>query len=77
MITEHQSYNILMNTKVKFIYCDKEGIGTVIDSRVKYGIRKQYSIKLIQPMTFPWQGSDKMAGDVVLIDNTDILEILE
>jgi hypothetical protein len=73
-ITEHQSYNIPHGATVVAYYCDQEVTGVVIDSRCKYGTRKQYRIQLLKPLNFPWFGSDRKAGDFVLIENTDVID---
>ncbi len=75
-ITEHDSYNIPDGAVVVAYYCEKKVIGIVTDSRCKYGTRKQYSIKLLEPVSFPWCGSDRKAGDTLLVDNTDMVEIV-
>lgn len=73
-ITDLQSYNIPHGSTVAAYYCDQEVIGVVVDSRCKYGTRKQYSIQLLKPLTFPWIGSDRKTGDIILIENTDVVD---
>jgi len=77
MITEKQSYNIENGTKIVCIYCGRTTSGTVVDSRCKYGVRKQYTVELAEPLTFDWSGSDKQVGDRILIENTDVVKIID
>jgi len=45
--------------------------GTVVDSRVKYGGKVQYTVNLEKPVQFPWRSEPSTH---VLIDNDEIVE---
>jgi hypothetical protein len=45
--------------------------GTVVDSRVKYGGKVQYTVNLEKPVQFPWRAEPSTR---VLIDNDEIVE---
>jgi hypothetical protein len=47
--------------------------GTVESSRVKYGGKVQYTVKLVQPVQFPWRSEPSTQ---VLIDSDEIVEEL-
>jgi hypothetical protein len=47
--------------------------GTVIDSRVKYGGKVQYTVNLEKPVQFRWRSEPSTQ---VLIDNDEIVEEL-
>lgn len=47
--------------------------GTVIESRVKYGGKVQYTVELDQPVQFRWRNEPSTR---VLIDNDEIVEEL-
>jgi hypothetical protein len=47
--------------------------GTVIDSRVKYGGKVQYTVNLDKPVQFRWRSEPSTQ---VLIDNDEIVEEL-
>ena len=47
--------------------------GTVVDSRVKYGGKVQYTVNLDQPVQFRWRSEPSTH---VLIDNDEIVEEL-
>lgn len=47
--------------------------GTVIDSRVKYGGKVQYTVDLDQPVQFRWRSEPSTR---VLIDSDEIVEEL-
>ncbi len=47
--------------------------GTVIDSRVKYGGKVQYTLVLQTPVQFPWRSEP---SDRVLVDSDEIVEEL-
>lgn len=74
-INEIQSYNIPDGAIVEALYCGKQIVGEVVDSRVKYGARKQYSIKLHHELKFDWSGSNRKVGDIVLIENVDVVKV--
>jgi hypothetical protein len=76
-ITEQRSYNIQIGEVVEAIYCGHQVLGEVVDSRCKYGTDKQYSIELLHDISFPWSGSDRKKGDILLVTNRDILSVIE
>lgn len=76
MIPERDSYNIPIGSVVQAVYCSKLAQGTVVDSRVKYGGKIQYTLSLHHPLEFAWSGSDKQYGAIILVENTDIVEIV-
>jgi hypothetical protein len=45
--------------------------GIVMDSRVKYGGKVQYTVVLSKPVQFPWRSEP---STTVLIDHDEILE---
>ena len=45
--------------------------GTVVDSRVKYGGRVQYTVDLDQPVQFRWRSEPSTR---VLIDDNEIIQ---
>jgi hypothetical protein len=47
--------------------------GTVVDSRVKYGGKVQYTVNLDQPVQFRWRSEPSTQ---VLIDSDEIVEEL-
>ena len=53
---------------VKGTYCGAAIAGTVLESRVKYGGRVQYTIKLDEPIQLRWRDEKT---DIVLLDDTE------
>ena len=64
---------VLDGRRVRATYLDVEVAGTILDSRVKYGGRIGYTLRLDQPTMFKWSSEPT---DKVLIENRQILEIL-
>ena len=51
-------------------YLGQQVQGTVVDSRVKYGGKVQYTVNLDQPVQFPWRSEPSTR---VLIDSDEIV----
>ena len=51
-------------------YLGQQVQGTVVDSRVKYGGKVQYTVDLDQPVKFPWRSEPSTR---VLIDSDEIV----
>lgn len=52
-------------------YMDEQVRGTVESSRVKYGGKIQYTVKLDRPVQLRWRSN---TTDVVLVDQNNIIE---
>ena len=55
---------------IKAEYLGYEVVGVVLDSRVKYGGKVQYTVKLDEPVMFRWRSEPT---DTVLIDEDEVL----
>lgn len=55
---------------IKANYLDDEVVGVVQESRVKYGGKVQYRVKLDEPVILRWRNEPT---DVVLIDEDDLI----
>ena len=55
---------------IKAVYLDRPVTGVVLNSRVKYGGRVQYQIKLEVPLYLPWSTELR---DTVLVDDSDVI----
>ena len=64
---------ILDGQKVKANYLDELVIGTIMDSRVKYGGRVGYTLQLDFPIQLKWRSEP---SDRLLIEDKDIIEML-
>jgi hypothetical protein len=62
---------VLDGQKVKAKYLGETVTGVVVDSRVKYGGKVQYTVELDSPVQFRWRSEPT---DRVLIDNDELLE---
>jgi hypothetical protein len=63
---------VLDGQKVKAKYLGETVTGVVVDSRVKYGGKVQYTVELDSPVQFRWRTEPT---DRVLIDNDELLEV--
>lgn len=71
-LNSNEVFNIPDGSLISAYYCDQLCYGKVVDSRVMYGARKQYTIELYHAVKFPWSGSDKKKGDTILVTNRDV-----
>lgn len=55
---------------IKANYLDDEVVGVVQESRVKYGGKVQYRVKLDEPVILRWRNEPT---DVVLIDEDELI----
>jgi hypothetical protein len=56
--------------RVRARYLGSESVvGTVTESRVRYGGKVCYTVQLDQPVQFPWRSEP---ADVVIVDQTEI-----
>ena len=55
---------------IKAVYIDRPVTGVVLNSRVKYGGRIQYQVKLVEPLCLPWCSEPR---DIVLVDDCDVI----
>jgi hypothetical protein len=62
---------ILDGQKVKANYLGETVTGVVVDSRVKYGGKVQYTVELDSPVQFRWRSEPT---DRVLVDRDELLE---
>lgn len=62
---------VLDGQKIKANYCGVKVAGVVVDSRVKYGGKVQYTVELDEPVFLPWRSEPK---SVVLVDHDELLE---
>jgi hypothetical protein len=62
---------ILDGQKVKAKYLGETVTGVVVDSRVKYGGKVQYTVELDSPVQFRWRSEPT---DRVLVDRDELLE---
>jgi hypothetical protein len=62
---------ILDGQKVKANYLGMTITGTVMSSRVKYGGKVQYSVKLDTPVQLPWRTEPATS---LLVDNDELME---
>ena len=60
---------ILDGKEIRARYHGEIVCGTVIESRVKYGGRVQYTVVLDQPVKFPWRSEPSTR---VLIDESEV-----
>lgn len=63
---------VLDGRRVRASYLGVEVTGTVLDSRVKYGGRIGYTLRLDAPTQFKWSTEPTAK---VLIENNQVLEI--
>ena len=56
---------------IKVVYLDRPVTGVVLNSRVKYGGKVQYQVKLDNPVYLPWSGGEPR--DTVLVDEGDVI----
>jgi hypothetical protein len=61
---------ILDGQKVKAKYLGETVTGVVVDSRVKYGGKVQYTVELDSPVQFRWRSEPT---DRVLVDHDELL----
>jgi hypothetical protein len=61
---------ILDGQKVKANYLGETVTGVVVDSRVKYGGKVQYTVELDSPVQFRWRSEPT---DRVLVDHDELL----
>ena len=61
---------VLDGQKVKAKYLGETVTGVVVDSRVKYGGKVQYTVELDSPVQFRWRSEPT---NHVLIDNDELL----
>jgi hypothetical protein len=62
---------ILDGQKIKANYLGETVTGVVVDSRVKYGGKVQYTVELDSPVQFRWRSEP---ADRVLVDHDELLE---
>jgi hypothetical protein len=62
---------VLDGQKVKANYLGETITGVVVDSRVKYGGKVQYTVELDSPVQFRWRSEPT---DRVLVDRDELLE---
>ena len=62
---------ILDGQKIKANYLGETVTGMVVDSRVKYGGKVQYTVELDAPVQFRWRSEPT---DRVLVDRDELLE---
>ena len=62
---------ILDGQKVKAKYLGETVTGVVVDSRVKYGGKVQYTVELDAPVQFRWRSEPSSR---VLVDRDELLE---
>ena len=62
---------VLDGQKVKAKYLGETVTGVVVDSRVKYGGKVQYTVELDSPVQFRWRSEPT---DRVLVDRDELLE---
>lgn len=62
---------ILDGQKIKANYLGTPVTGTVMSSRVKYGGKVQYSVKLDTPVQLPWRTEP---ATTLLVDNDELME---
>ncbi len=62
---------ILDGQKIKANYLGETVTGVVVDSRVKYGGKVQYTVELDSPVQFRWRSEPT---DRVLVDRDELLE---
>lgn len=63
---------VLDGQKVKANYLGETVTGVVVDSRVKYGGKVQYTVELDSPVQFRWRSEPT---DRVLVDRDELLEV--
>jgi hypothetical protein len=63
---------ILDGQKIKANYLGETVTGVVVDSRVKYGGKVQYTVELDAPVQFRWRSEPT---DRVLVDRDELLEV--
>ncbi len=63
---------VLDGQKVKAKYLGETVTGVVVDSRVKYGGKVQYTVELDSPVQFRWRNEPT---DRVLVDHDELLEV--
>jgi hypothetical protein len=61
---------VLDGQKVKAKYLGETVTGVVVDSRVKYGGKVQYTVELDSPVQFRWRSEPT---DRVLVDHDELL----
>ena len=64
---------VLDGQRVRARYLEVEVLGTILDSRVKYGGRIGYTLRLDTPTQFKWRSEPT---DKVLIEDKQIIEIV-
>jgi hypothetical protein len=62
---------VLDGQKIKAKYLGETVTGVVVDSRVKYGGKVQYTVELDSPVQFRWRSEPT---DRVLVDRDELLE---
>lgn len=62
---------VLDGQKVKAKYLGETVTGVVVDSRVKYGGKVQYTVELDAPVQFRWRSEPSSR---VLVDRDELLE---
>ena len=62
---------VLDGQKIKANYLGETVTGVVVDSRVKYGGKVQYTVELDSPVQFRWRSEPT---DRVLVDRDELLE---
>jgi hypothetical protein len=63
---------VLDGQKIKANYLGETVTGMVVDSRVKYGGKVQYTVELDAPVQFPWRSEPSSR---VLVDRDELLEV--
>lgn len=62
---------ILDGSRIKAKYLGEPVAGVVIDSRVKYGGKVQYTVELDQPVMFRWRSEPT---NRVLVDSDELVK---
>jgi hypothetical protein len=63
---------VLDGQKIKANYLGETITGVVVDSRVKYGGKVQYTVELDAPVQFRWRSEPSSR---VLVDRDELLEV--
>ena len=63
---------VLDGQKVKAKYLGETVTGVVVDSRVKYGGKVQYTVELDSPVQFRWRSEPT---DRVLVDHDELISV--
>lgn len=74
-VSNSSIWNLPVGTKITALYCGRQVQGAILDMRVKYGGRIGITLELTHAVSFDWSGSDKKAGDAVLIEDKDVLKV--